>query len=202
MNNIDKAVSDLMLGRFVIINDSEREEEADLVIAAKYANEKNLVFMMKHTSGIICVPMQKKDLEYLRLERMVKKPTKKYACNYTVPVDSVRAKTGVSAKDRALTIEDLVNLRKESLVKPGHTFPLIAKNLYIRKGHTEASMELIRRTKIYPQAAVISELMDPRTYNALQGRKLEEFAEKYDLEIIDINKIYQAFIKEDVYKIL
>ncbi len=193
MNNIEKAINELKQGNFIIIKDNEVEEEADLTIAAKYLDEKKLIFLLKYTCGQVCVPMNKKDLNKLGLKSMINNGHSKKGrlCNFTVPVDSSDTKTGISAYDKNLTIKHLISGKKNKLKIPGHTFPLITKENGVleREGHTEASLDLVKLAKITPEAAVICELMNRKTGKAMYGRDLEEFSNRYNIPIINIREI-------------
>ena len=177
----------------------ERENEADLTIAAEYANEKNLIFLLKHTCGQVCVPMAKARLKELNLDLMEKNPSNKKACSFTVSVDAEEAKTGISAKDKSLVIHHLVNGGAKKIVKPGHTFPLIAKNdgVLERQGHTEASLDLVRLAKLYP-AAVICELMDKDTGMPLKGKKLNNFIQDHNITLVKIKDIIKYRLRNNI----
>ena len=193
MNNIEKAVNDLNEMKFVIINDKERENEADLMIAAQYATTEDLIFLMRYTSGIICVPMSSSYANELGLELMTKNPTRKEGCNNTVSVDSLYAESGISAYDKRLVIQHLVNKYKEGIAIPGHTYPLIAKDggLSERRGHTEASLCLIELAGIESKLSVISELMDHEKGIPLRDKDLINFAEGYNITMVDIKEIME-----------
>ena len=191
MNNIERAINELQNGRFVIIKDNhDRENEADLTIAAKHINEKKLIFLLKYTAGLVCLPMTKDYAKKLGLSLMIKNKDLR-SCNYTIPVDSKDAHSGISAHDKYLTIKHLLNGEKKKLKTPGHTFPLIArdKGVFEREGHTEASLDLIKLSKINPEIAVICELMNRREGKPLNGRHLEEFSNKYKIPIVEVKDI-------------
>ena len=112
-------------------------------------------------------------------------------CNFTIPVDALDGKTGVSAYDKYLTIKHLINGNKNKLKIPGHTFPLITEKNGVlkRQGHTEASLELIKLAKINPEAAVICELMNRKKGRPMIKKELEEFSHRYKISIVDIKDI-------------
>jgi len=195
MNNIERAINNLREGRFVIIRDSEIEEEADLTIAAKHVDEKKMIFLLKYTCGQVCVPMNKTDINKIGLRKMINNGHSKEGriCNFTIPVDSTDAKTGISAYDKYLTIRDLISNKKRKLKSPGHTFPLIAneEGVLKRSGHTEASLDLVKLSKIKPEAAVICELMNRRTGKPMYKKDLEEFSKRYNIPIVDIKDLIE-----------
>ena len=120
----------VLLVRFVIIKDNhDRENEADLAIAAKHIDEKKLIFLLKYTCGQVCIPMSLDNSKKLGLKLMTNIPkNNKRSCNFTIPVDSVNGGTGISAHDKYLTIKHLVNYEKKNLKTPGHTFPVVARS--------------------------------------------------------------------------
>ena len=193
MINVEKAINDLKRGKFVVIRDSNnRENEADLTIAAKFVNKKKLTFLLKYTCGQVCVPMSLKTSKKLGLKLMTKIPKNdKRSCNFTIPVDSKEGGTGISAHDKYLTIKNLVNYEKDKLKTPGHTFPVTARDngVFERQGHSEACFDLIRFSKIDPEIAVICELMNRRQGKPLRGKQLEEFSNRYKIPIVEVNDI-------------
>src|ERR1700736_6388931 len=147
---IDDVVSDIALGRIVIVtDDADRENEGDLVMAAEKATPKAINFMAMHGRGLICVPISNERAEQLGLQRMVAQNREMYRTDFTVSVDASRGvTTGISAHDRAATIKTIANLKStpDHLVQPGHVFPLRAKDggVLRRAGHTEAAVDLAR----------------------------------------------------------
>ena len=160
--NLDKAIENFCTGKFVIImDDEERENEGDLVIAAEDITPEKVAFLLRYTSGIICVPLLKEKADLLGLFPMVKDNTDSKQTNFTISCDHVNVSTGISAKDRSVTIKNIANLNNKSeFTKPGHIFPLISHSngLKSRQGHTEAAIEMCQLTNKSP-VAVISELM-------------------------------------------
>lgn len=193
MNNIEKAINELRQGGFVVIKDSnDRENEADLAIAAKHLDEKKLTFLLKYTCGQVCIPMSLKTSKRLRLKLMLKIPKDdKRSCNFTIPVDSKEGGTGISAHDKYLTIKHIVNNEKSKLKVPGHTFPVVArdKGVFERQGHSEASFDLVKISKIKPEIAVICELMNRKLGRPLNGNHLKEFSDKYNIPIVNVKDI-------------
>lgn len=147
LNTIDEVLADIRIGKPVIIVDDEnRENEGDLVIAAEFATQENVNFMVKEARGILCTPMMAGDLERLGIGQMVTKNTDNHETAFTVTVDHVNTTTGVSPYERALTIRALIDERSrpEDFRRPGHVFPLRYKEggVLVRQGHTEASIDL------------------------------------------------------------
>ena len=163
--SIPEAVRDIKAGRMVIVVDDEnRENEGDLVMAASKATPRAINFMAKHGRGLICVPLEGKRLDALGLSNMVDRNTSLMGTPFTISVDARHdTTTGISAQDRARTVLTLVSPRTkpEDLAKPGHIFPLRAAEggVLKRAGHTEAAVELPRLAGLYP-AGVLCEIMD------------------------------------------
>lgn len=163
--SIPEAVRDIKAGRMVIVVDDEnRENEGDLVMAASKATPRAINFMAKYGRGLICVPLEGKRLDALGLSNMVDRNTSLMGTPFTISVDAKRdTTTGISAQDRARTVLALVSPRTkpEDLAKPGHIFPLRAAEggVLKRAGHTEAAVELPRLAGLFP-AGVLCEIMD------------------------------------------
>lgn len=164
-SDINYAIAEFARGGFVLVlDDEDRENEGDLIVAASLMTETQMTEMINHTTGIICVPMEKSHAQKLNLYHMVQKNTDKHETAFTTSVDSKLTSTGVSSRDRLLTVHTLANNDStySDLNKPGHIFPLIAnKNgLKERRGHTEAAVELCKLAGIFPRVAVIGELVN------------------------------------------
>ena len=184
--SIPEAVRDIKAGRMVIVVDDEnRENEGDLVMAASKATPRAINFMAKYGRGLICVPLEGKRLDALGLSNMVDRNTSLMGTPFTISVDAKRdTTTGISAQDRARTVLALVSPRTkpEDLAKPGHIFPLRAAEggVLKRAGHTEAAVELPRLTGLFP-AGVLCEIMDedgtmarlPRLFRMAGRQKLK-----------------------------
>src|SRR5436190_5308515 len=161
---IEDAVADFRDGRFVIIVDDEnRENEGDLTIAAERVTPEAINFMARHGRGLICLAITGRRLDELHIPMMVQENTSPLGTAFTVSVEARRGvTTGISAADRATTIKTMVDprTRPEDLVRPGHTFPLRARDggVLVRAGQTEASVDLAKLAGLYP-AAVICEVM-------------------------------------------
>ena len=192
-NKIEEAASDLKKGKFVVVvDDVHRENEGDLVLPAEKANKEALAFMIRNTSGIICVSLTEKRAQKLKLQLMVNENTEKHKTAFTVSVDAKKGTTtGISASDRTETILALVNekTKQEDLLRPGHVFPLLYNEggVLKRAGHTEASVDLMKISKL-KQAGVIGEIMNEDGSAAKQD-DLFKFAKMHSLKIISINDL-------------
>ena len=199
-NTIPEILDDLKDGRMVIVvDDEDRENEGDLVMAASFLKPEDINFMAKNGRGLICVPMEEKRLNELVLQPMLEdrelyNSKDPFSTAWMISVDAAKGTTtGISAYDRARTIEVLINpqTRPEDLIRPGHIFPLKATGggVLVRAGHTEASIDLMRLAGLYP-AGVICEIMnDDGTMARLP--QLVEFARHYNLKICSIASLIQ-----------
>jgi len=163
--SIEEAVKDIRAGKMVIVvDDPARENEGDLVCAASKTTPEIINFMTKYARGLICAPMEDKRLRELEIDNMVENPTEKKGCSFTVSIDyRIGTTTGISAYDRALTVQKLVedNVSPQDFARPGHIFPLRYQEggALVRAGHTEAAVDLARLAGLYP-AGVICEIMN------------------------------------------
>ncbi|MBV9696297.1 MAG: 3,4-dihydroxy-2-butanone-4-phosphate synthase [Gammaproteobacteria bacterium] len=186
-SSVEEILRDLRNGRMVIIMDDEdRENEGDLIMAAEHATPEAVAFMIRHTSGIICVPMEEERLARLELPQMVPVNSESHRTAFTVSVD-LRAgtTTGVSSADRAATIRALAAPATEpaDFSRPGHIFPLRARRggVLVRAGHTEAAVDLCRLAGLQP-AGVLCEIMNDDGTMARRPQ-LQEFARRHQLRI-------------------
>ncbi|CAA0133209.1 Riboflavin biosynthesis protein RibBA [Mycolicibacterium vanbaalenii] len=190
---VDAAVAALTAGRMVIVVDAENPGgDADLMLAAAHATPDRLAFMMRHTSGIICVPMQASDLDRLQLPPMVALNQDPNGAGYTVSVNARRGiGSGISATDRARTISILADpgSTPSDLNRPGHVFPLraVEGGVLRRAGHTEAAVDLARLARL-PPVAVICEVVDDDGA-ALRGSRLRLFAAEHRLPIVTMSDL-------------
>ncbi len=176
-------------GMVVVVDDEDRENEGDLVMAAGEATPEALGFMIRHTSGIVCVPMTGERLDQLALPLMVRQNRESMGTAYTITVDAAEGvTTGISAADRARTIRVLADpsSRQQDLVRPGHIFPLryMEGGVLRRPGHTEAAVDLARLAGLEP-AGVICEVVNEDGSMARLPR-LQEFCRQHDLPLISI----------------
>lgn len=189
-HSIEEAVKAIALGQFVVvIDDEDRENEGDLILAAEKATPEKIAFMLRHTSGIICVPMVSQRLEDLHLEPMVAHNDEVHRTAFTVSVDAFQGTTtGVSAADRVATILALANpkARPSDFRRPGHIFPLRYREggVLKRAGHTEAAIDLMHLAEMYP-AGVLCELMNSDGTMSRRNELLQ-FASDHNLPFISI----------------
>ena len=188
-------LADLRRGKLVIVvDDEDRENEGDLILAAEKATPQNIGFMVRHTSGVICVPMEGADLDRLELPLMTQQNMERMRTAYTISVDAAKnVTTGISAADRAHTIQLLAGTKTlaDDLVRPGHIFPLRYRQggVLRRAGHTEASIDLARLAGLRP-AGVLAEIVnDDGTMARLPA--LRKFAKKHRLKICSIADLIQ-----------
>jgi len=188
-NTIEEALVELQSARMIIVvDDEDRENEGDLVMAADKIDPEDINFMAKYGRGLICVPMTGDRLDELNIPPMVSDNTERLGTAFSVSVDAKTTKTGISAYERCETIRALINpkTRPEDLVRPGHIFPLRAREggVLKRAGHTEAAVDLARLAGLYP-AGVICEIMNEDGTMA-RLPQLMEFAGTHGLKIISI----------------
>lgn len=204
LNTIEEVLQDVRQGKPVIIVDDEnRENEGDVVIAAQFASQETINFMVKEARGIVCTPMRREALTHLDIGPMVTHNTDNHETAFTVSVDHVDTTTGVSPAERAYTMQKLIDpaSKPEDFRRPGHVFPLIYKEggVLVRNGHTEASLDLCRLAGL-KEAAVICEITkDDGSMSRLPD--LLAFAQKHDLKIAsiadlqDYRKIHEPLIE-------
>ncbi len=192
MATMDEIISDLQQGKMiVVVDDPSRENEGDLVMAAQFADTEAVNFMTKYGRGIICVPMLQHDLQRLQIPPMVTENTDNHQTAFTVSVDHVETTTGVSPAERALTIRQLLNPQAHSgeFRRPGHVFPLIYRDggVLVRRGHTEASIDLLRIAGLYP-ASVICEITADNG-DMMRRKELANFCDTHRLHMISVADI-------------
>ena len=187
LNSMTEILADLREGRMVVIMDDEdRENEGDLIMAAERATPEAVAFMIRHTSGIICVPMEEAQLARLELPQMVPANSESQRTAFTVSVD-VRAgtSTGVSSVDRAATICALASPASTAadFARPGHIFPLRSRRggVLVRAGHTEAAVDLCRLAGLAPVGVLCEVMNDDGTM--ARRPQLQEFARRHALKI-------------------
>lgn len=207
-STIDDALAELRAGRMlIVVDDEDRENEGDLIMAAEKVTAEAVNFMTRHARGLICAPITEKRADALKLQPMVGDNTGLHETNFTVSVDlRYGTTTGISAADRAATIRALVDptTAPEDLGRPGHVFPLRAKDggVLRRTGHTEAVVDLARTAGLQP-AGVLCEIMDEDGSMARLPR-LIEMARAFDLKIITIEELvrYRRIKEKLVRRIL
>jgi len=190
LDSIERAIADLAAGRpVVVVDDVDRENEGDLVLAASKVTPAQIGFMVRHTSGVVCVPMQGGELDRLKLPPMTAVNEDRKNTAYSVSVDARHGTTtGISAADRAKTIKVLVDSATEphELTRPGHVFPLraVAGGVLVRAGHTEAAVDLARLAGLTP-AGVIAEIVNDDGSMARLAQ-LRVFADTHGLALVSI----------------
>lgn len=189
-NTIESVIADMQAGKMVIVvDDADRENEGDLIMAAQFATPKDVNFMAQHGRGLICVPTTSERLQQLGIERMVRQNRETFKTDFQISVDAARGiTTGISAPDRAETIRIMAEPTTvpEDLVQPGHVFPLRARpgGVLQRAGHTEAAVDLARLAGCRP-IAVICEILK-RDGSMARLPDLIKFAKKHRLKICTI----------------
>ncbi len=186
---VEEAIEEIRAGRMVIVvDDEDRENEGDLIIAAEKATPEAINFMATYAKGLICMPMTGERLDELDIQQMVEQNTEGLETAFTVSVDASTATTGISAFERALTVRTIIDpaAKPADLRRPGHIFPLRAKKggVMRRAGHTETSVDLARLAGLYP-AGVCCEIMNDDGTMA-RVPQLLEFSRKHDLKIITV----------------
>ncbi len=194
LNRVQQAITDIQAGKMVVmVDDEDRENEGDLVYAANFSTPQKVNFMASHAKGLICVAVSKKIATRLDLVPMVKQNNSSYETAFTISVDAVAAKTGISAAERDMTIGILANpiSQPQELVRPGHIFPLIAKEggSLVRTGHTEGSVDLCKLAGV-GESAVICEIMKE---DGTMARRpdLDIFCEEHELNIVYISDLVE-----------
>jgi 3,4-dihydroxy 2-butanone 4-phosphate synthase / GTP cyclohydrolase II len=188
---IEDAIAAIGRGEIVIVvDDEDRENEGDLIMAAEFATPEAIAFFLHHTSGVICAPVTTERARELDLPLMVANNTESMRTAFTVSIDyRHNTSTGISAHDRSATIKSLVDpaTRPTDLLRPGHIFPLEAREggVLKRAGHTEAAMDLARMAGLYP-AGVLCELVNEAKDDMARLPELERFAQEHDLLLISI----------------
>lgn len=192
-NTVDEAVEAIARGEIVVVvDDEDRENEGDLIMAAEHATPEKIAFFVRHTSGLICVPMTGERLDELDIPLMVSHNTEAQRTAFTYSVD-VRhgTSTGISAADRAATIQSLIDpaTRPADLARPGHIFPLRYSEggVLKRAGHTEAAVDLARMAGLYPAGVLCELVMDDGTMARVPD--LLEFSREHGLKMISIAEL-------------
>ncbi len=188
LSKIEEALDAIAAGRVVIVvDDEERENEGDFIVAAEKVTPEVIEFMITHGRGQLCMPIMSEVAERLELRPMVEQNTAPYRTPFTVPVDHKSCHTGISAEERARTIRAIVDPKTKptDLVRPGHLFPLVAKDggVLRRAGHTEATVDLARLAGLQP-AGVLCEILDG--IGIASRERLHAIAREFALPIISI----------------
>lgn len=190
IQKVEKALSCFSEGRFVVVvDDADRENEGDLILAAEKITEEKMTFLLQHTSGLVCVPMKGSWADRLQLPLMVSENTEAQRTAFTVSVDVERVTTtGISAADRAATVKALSDgsSKPTDFRRPGHIFPLRAKEggVLKRAGHTEAAVDLATLAGMVPVGVLCEIVNEDRSMARLPA--LQQFAERFDLPLLFI----------------
>jgi 3,4-dihydroxy 2-butanone 4-phosphate synthase/GTP cyclohydrolase II len=202
LNTIEEALEDLKAGKLlIVVDDEDRENEGDFITAAKNVTPEIINFMATHGRGLICVAITEEKTRELQLEMMVPSNTSLHETAFTVSFDLLGhgCTTGISASDRSKTIQALINpnIKPEEFGKPGHIFPLKAKNggVLRRTGHTEATVDLARLAGFEPCGALVEIMNEDGTMARLPD--LIKIAEKFNLKIISIKDLIEYRLKTE-----
>lgn len=201
LDNIKDAIEDIKQGKMIIVvDDEDRENEGDIVMAADMVSYDAINFMATHARGLTCIPMDRVRAKELKLDQMVGNNTDPHGTAFTVSVDSKDTTTGISIRDRVQTITDLADRNKgaDDFNRPGHLFPLVAKDggVLIRNGHTEASVDFARLAGLKPMGVICEILKDDGTMARLDDLKI--FAKKHNLKLVSIEDLIKYRKENDV----
>ncbi|WP_299058119.1 bifunctional 3,4-dihydroxy-2-butanone-4-phosphate synthase/GTP cyclohydrolase II [uncultured Nocardioides sp.] len=193
LDDVEHAIAEVAAGRaVVVVDDEDRENEGDLVFAASKATPELMAFTVRHSSGVICVPMEARTLDRLEIPLMTPHNRDPLRTAYTITVDARDGvTTGISAADRAHTARTLADSATEpwELTRPGHVFPLRYREggVLVRRGHTEASVDLARLAGLTPAGVLVEIVNDDGTMK--RGPELREFADAHGLAMISIEQL-------------
>jgi len=195
-SSIDEVIEDLKAGKAVIVVDDEsRENEGDLIVAAQFATPEIINFMIKEARGLVCVPLTSERIHALSLEPMrIQDNQDKFKTAWRISVDAAKGvTTGISAFDRARTVEVLINKdsQPQDLARPGHLFPLEAKEggVLVRAGHTEAAVDLAKLSGLYPAGVICEIVKEDGSMARLPD--LIEYSKKHNLKICTIEALIE-----------
>lgn len=202
---VEQAIEDIKYGRMVVVvDDEDRENEGDLIIAAATVKPEDINFMAKYAKGLICTPIDGKRLDELNIGQMVANNTDNHETAFTVSIDAYHTETGISAFERCQTIKLLLDpkAKPSSFRRPGHVFPLrsVEGGVLRRTGHTEATTDLARLAGFYP-AGLCCEIMADDGH-MMRTPELKEFAKKHGLNIITVKSLIEyrkrteSFVKQ------
>ena len=191
---VEQAIEDIRRGKMVVvIDDEDRENEGDLIIAAETVTPADINFMATYAKGLICTPIDGKRLDELGIGQMVSNNTDNHETAFTVSIDAYDTETGISAYERCHTIKLLLdkNSKPSTFRKPGHVFPLrsVEGGVLRRAGHTETATDLARLAGFYP-AGLCCEIMDDDGH-MMRTEKLKKFAIRHGLNIITVRSLIE-----------
>ncbi|MGE0845617.1 MAG: 3,4-dihydroxy-2-butanone-4-phosphate synthase [Flavobacteriaceae bacterium] len=193
MTRVVEAIRAMERGELVVVtDDDDRENEGDLVLAAVHATPEKLAFIVRHTAGIVCAPMTREAARRLRLDPMVSENDAPHSTAFTVSVDFRHGTTtGISADDRCATVRGLANPNSgaEDFVRPGHVFPLIAREggVLMRSGHTEAAVDLCRLAGLEPVGVICELVNDDGTVK--RGPQVSDFAREHGFRMVSVAEL-------------
>lgn len=192
---IEQAIDDIRRGKMiVVVDDEDRENEGDLIIAAETVTPADINFMATHAKGLICTPIDGKRLDELEIVQMVQNNTDNHETAFTVSIDAFDTETGISAYERCHTIKMLIDpaAKPSNFRKPGHVFPLrsVEGGVLRRAGHTETTTDLARLAGFYPAAGLCCEIMDDDGH-MMRTENLKKFAAKHGLNIITVRALIE-----------
>lgn len=202
IDSIEEAIADIANGKMVIVvDDEDRENEGDFIIAAEFVTPEVINFMATHGRGLICMSLTEERCDEMGLEMMVGKNTAMHETAFTISVDYLGKgnTTGISASDRANTVEALIadDTKPEDLGRPGHIFPLRAKSEGVlrRAGHTEATIDLARLAGLKPAGVLVEILNEDGTMARLP--QLREIADRFNMKLVTIADLIEYRLKHD-----
>jgi 3,4-dihydroxy 2-butanone 4-phosphate synthase/GTP cyclohydrolase II len=190
LDRIEDAIEDLKQGKVIIVvDDEDRENEGDFVVAAEKVTPETINFMITNGRGLVCMPCSSERLDELKIPAMVSDNTSEQGTAFTVSIGAKgKITTGISAKDRAVTVQTVIdpNSRPEDISRPGHVFPLRARpgGVLERAGHTEASVDFAKLAGLYPAGVICEIINDDGTMARLP--QLREVAKKHDLKLVSV----------------
>jgi 3,4-dihydroxy 2-butanone 4-phosphate synthase/GTP cyclohydrolase II len=193
LDPVEEAIADIAAGKaVVVVDDEDRENEGDIIFAASKATPELMAFTIRHSSGVICVPMPATMLDRLEIPLMTPHNRDKMRTAYTVSVDARDGvSTGISAADRAHTVRTLADSATEpwELTRPGHVFPLRYREggVLVRQGHTEAAVDLAKMAGLTPVGVLVEVVNDDGTMK--RGQELRDFADEHGLKLISIDQM-------------
>ncbi len=193
MRRVAEAIRAIEAGEIIVVtDDDDRENEGDLVMAAAHTTPEKMAFIIRHTAGIVCTPMARDEVRRLRLDPMVADNDAPHSTAFTVSVDFRHGlTTGISAEERTNTVRALANSNAgaEDFVRPGHVFPLIAKEggVLMRSGHTEAAVDLCRLAGLAPVGVICELVNDDGTVK--RGAQVAAFAEEHGLKVVSVSEL-------------
>ena len=199
---IESILEDIRKGKpVIVVDDADRENEGDLVIAAEAATPATLAFCIQNGGGLMCLPCKADRLDNLKIPMMPTNGLDPLQTPFALSIDAVSGTTtGMSVQDRIKTISVFLdeNSKPEDLHYPGHLFPLRAKEglLASRRGHTESSIELMQLANLKPVAVIIEIMNEDGTMTS--GEQMVKFAERHDLQIISVNEIYNEVYNKGI----